>query len=366
MAMRPRGSSASAPRRAARPGGVRPVYEDFKPVSEWQQDDESHFLNIYLPGFMKEQIRVSTEGRNSIRVQGERLVAGNKWSRFREEYQVPENGEMNSVRAKYQGGVLNITIPKKEFDKAQETLPPKPNTTDTQKQPIPQKGHEKVLPEVNTSKSTEEKSSELKRPSDDSRTKQAQDGDEKQTNPQQGQDKAFPAVGTSQLTDDKTSEAQKQLTNHRKDHDHDRDQGRDGRNITPLKNRGAVVSQDAGKRESEEPKENHIASERPDDVTTKMVNKEGKKSEESKELPGVETAKNVSEKVGAAGIPERKADNNELHGAFTKEKYKKAVKGLAELSEERQLLVNMGVAVLVIVALTAYVTFQFASGKDKN
>ncbi|KAL0285775.1 UNVERIFIED_CONTAM: class I heat shock protein [Sesamum calycinum] len=271
MAMRPRGGGAAAPRRAARPGAVRPVYEDFKPMSEWQQDDESHILNIYLPGFMKEQIRVSTEGRNTIRVQGERLVAGNKWSRFREDFQVPENSEMNSVRAKYQGGVLNITIPKKEVDKAQETFPPKPNSSDTQKQPTPP---EKVLPEVNTSQPTDEKRSEPKKPSDDPRTKQAQNGDEKQTKPQQGQDKAFPAVGTSQPTDDKTSEAQKQSTNHRKDQDHDQNEGRDKRNISPLRITGAVVSQDAVKRESAEPKEQHIASKRPEDVTTRTVDKE--------------------------------------------------------------------------------------------
>lgn len=362
--MRPRGGGAGAPRRVARPGGVRPVYEDFKPMSEWQQDDESHILNIYLPGFMKEQIRVSTEDRNTIRVQGERLVAGNKWSRFREDFEVPENSEMNSVRAKYQGGVLNITIPKKKVGKAQETFPPKPNSSDTQKQPSPQKVPERVLPEVNTSQPTNEKSSEPKKPSDDPRTKQAQNADEKQINPQQGQDKAFPAVGTSQPTGDKTSEAQKQSTNHKKDHDHSGNQGRDKRNITPLRNTGLVVSQDDVKRESVEPKEKHIALERPEDVT-RTVDKEGKESEERKELRGVETAKkNISEKVGAAGVPEKKADNKELPGAFTKEKYKKAVKGLAELNEERQLLVNMGVAMLVIVALTAYVTFQFASGKD--
>lgn len=50
MAMRPRGDGAAPPRRATRSGGVRPVYEEFRPLSEWQQDDESHILNIYLPG----------------------------------------------------------------------------------------------------------------------------------------------------------------------------------------------------------------------------------------------------------------------------------------------------------------------------
>lgn len=31
-------------------GVVWPVYEDFKPTSEWQDDAQSHNLIIYLPG----------------------------------------------------------------------------------------------------------------------------------------------------------------------------------------------------------------------------------------------------------------------------------------------------------------------------
>ncbi|KAI3448723.1 hypothetical protein Pfo_005390 [Paulownia fortunei] len=365
MATRSRGGGAAAPRRPTQSGGVRPVYEDFRPMSEWQQDDESHILNIYLPGFMKEQIRVSTESKNTIRVRGERLVAGNQWSRFQEDFQVPENGEMNSVRAKYQGGTLNITVPKKEVDKPQEALPPQPKSTDIQKQPTPQKGQDKVFPEVSTSQPTDEKSLEPLKTSGDPRTKQDEDGDQKQTIPQKGRDKAFPAVSTSQSTDEESLEPQKALDDPTKEHDQNGDQ-RD-RITTPLRNTGSVVSQDAEKKESSESKGKHIATERPDDVTKRMVDKEGKNNMASKELPEVETAKKTKlEKDGAAGIPEKKADNKELYGAFTKEKYKKAVKGLAELNEERQLLVNMGVAMLVIVALTAYVAYKFASGKDKN
>lgn len=57
MAMRSRGGgggggsgTGAGARRGTRTGVVRSVYEDFKPLSEWQQDDESHVLNIYLPG----------------------------------------------------------------------------------------------------------------------------------------------------------------------------------------------------------------------------------------------------------------------------------------------------------------------------
>lgn len=54
-------------------------------------------------------------------------------------------------------------------------------------------------------------------------------------------------------------------------------------------------------------------------------------------------------------------------GAFAVgRRYKKAVEGIADLNEERQLLVNIGVAVLVIVGISAYATYKFASGKEQN
>ncbi|XP_047338876.1 inactive protein RESTRICTED TEV MOVEMENT 2 [Impatiens glandulifera] len=94
-------------------GGVRPVYEVFKPMSEWNEEEQSDILLLYLPGFMKEQIRVSTEGVNNLRIQGERLVAGNKWNRFEEDFRIPDRCNLGGIHAKVQGGVLIITMPKK-------------------------------------------------------------------------------------------------------------------------------------------------------------------------------------------------------------------------------------------------------------
>lgn len=34
----------------SRMGGVRPIYEDFKPASEWSQDDDTYILTIQVPG----------------------------------------------------------------------------------------------------------------------------------------------------------------------------------------------------------------------------------------------------------------------------------------------------------------------------
>lgn len=50
MAMRSRGGAAAGPARGRVAGAVRQVFEDFRPASEWQQDDDSHILSINLPG----------------------------------------------------------------------------------------------------------------------------------------------------------------------------------------------------------------------------------------------------------------------------------------------------------------------------
>ncbi|XP_073151357.1 uncharacterized protein [Henckelia pumila] len=315
MAMRQRGSGTGKP--PSRSAGVRPVFEDFKPISEWEQDDESHFLVIYLPGFMKEQIKVRTEGRNIIQVRGERLVAGNKWSRFLEDFQIPENCEINSIRAKHEGGNLTITVPKKNIDKGtmspkkpQETFSPKTTSIDT----TLQKDHDKVLPQNSS------------------------------------------PTGTNESTDEKNTRQQKMLD----------DQG--DKNSMNANN---LVLQEI------ELKEDHTVPNRQAIIPAITVDKERKNLEKREELrlPQVENVKKKKfdkyevegaskdeESIGKQMIRSSEDD----YSAFKMGNYKKKVKALTELNEERQLLVNMGVAVLVIVALSAYVTYKFATGKATN
>ncbi|KAL6579467.1 hypothetical protein OROMI_009683 [Orobanche minor] len=94
----------------------------------WEQVvDESypHRLNIYLPGFKEEQIKVTKQGRNTFRVR-----VDTKSGYVIECFQVPDDGEMNLISTTFQGGTLTITIPKKKFEKSYETLTPKPKGND--------------------------------------------------------------------------------------------------------------------------------------------------------------------------------------------------------------------------------------------
>lgn len=186
---------------------------------------------FFLPGFTKEQIRVSAEGKNVIRVRGERL-SGNKWSRFLEDFQVPGDGDMTSIRARFGEGVLSIAVPKKSADKHQEN--------------------------------GQEKSSENKSTPDDPGKKPESEGTSISAVPHDGLERADGVI---------------------------------------------------------------------------------KKTEKGRKV---------------------KSTVDDGVGAFTIDRYKKAVKGHTAFNEERQLMVNIGVGVLVVVALSAYVTYRFTSRDDKD
>ena len=44
-------------------------------------------------------------------VRGERAVAGNRWSRFRLEFRVPDGCDVKAIHAKFEGGVVRVTMP---------------------------------------------------------------------------------------------------------------------------------------------------------------------------------------------------------------------------------------------------------------
>ncbi|XP_059649324.1 inactive protein RESTRICTED TEV MOVEMENT 2-like [Cornus florida] len=136
MATRTPRTSGTAPTRPPRAMG-RP--EVFKPVSERKEEEGADILAVYLPGFMSEQIKISVEGQNTLRVTGERLDGANKWSRFQEDYPIPENCNTRDIRANFEGGTLAITMPRKSTPQVSPKVeaPSPPEATSKQ---MPQKG----------------------------------------------------------------------------------------------------------------------------------------------------------------------------------------------------------------------------------
>ncbi|KAL8166732.1 hypothetical protein V2J09_008231 [Rumex salicifolius] len=117
---------------------VRSVYEDFKPLIESREDAEAYSVYIHLPGFLKDQIRIMAESnRRLLRVSAERIVSGNTWSRFQEEVTVPDNCDITETRAKFEGGVLRITMPKRIASVASPTELSSETTTPERSPPAP-------------------------------------------------------------------------------------------------------------------------------------------------------------------------------------------------------------------------------------
>lgn len=87
------------------------VYQDFEPSMEWVPEDDSDTLLVYLPGFAKEQLRVQLRSRNLI-ISGERKLQQDTWSRFRVEFPVSANCDLNKISAKFEGNILFVRQPK--------------------------------------------------------------------------------------------------------------------------------------------------------------------------------------------------------------------------------------------------------------
>ncbi|KAL3718123.1 hypothetical protein ACJRO7_003284 [Eucalyptus globulus] len=146
MAMRsgaPRPPTSSSPRPQEM---TRPRYEDIQPKSEeWREEKAAHVLDVHLPGFVKEQIRV-TLGDNSLsfNVRGERPLGDNRIGRLNMDYIIPDNSKMKEMEGRFQDEVLTITIPKeyvspffvpKENGAGAQTSPEKAPST-AQKPPV--------------------------------------------------------------------------------------------------------------------------------------------------------------------------------------------------------------------------------------
>ncbi|KAK4339488.1 hypothetical protein RND71_040950 [Anisodus tanguticus] len=393
MAMSPRGGPNNRPNRTPRPG-VRPVYLDFRPISERHQEEEAEKLLIFLPGFMKESIRVSTEGKNTVRVRGERFVGGNKWNRFQEDYQAPDDCNLRGIHAKFENGILIITMPwkmpKQLLDESTKqpplttpppphkddnipsrttyptprkptaqlpTIPPPPQkdtdfppktthpTIEAPRNPTPLKPTAQLPKPQNADKyqdsRVKEKQREEKRIFDDpfrsAESSKTQKGDE-------GID--FPALRTTPLG--KTSG--------------EKEKSKDEKKILE----GLVGSI--------EPKIQKSKEQNLDQNRTQLI-KSGKEVEkESREAGGKKVAEKIKElreefqeKVEQKGSREKGSTSNVAAGTssypggeFSIGNWKK---GLLELNEERRLLVNAGAAMLVIMALVAYVYHSIGSGR---
>ncbi|RWV77650.1 hypothetical protein GW17_00061493 [Ensete ventricosum] len=63
-------------------------------------------------GFKRNHIEVQVEANGFVTVAGERPLEGNRWVRFWQEFEMPNNCDVGDVRAKFQGDKLYVLLPK--------------------------------------------------------------------------------------------------------------------------------------------------------------------------------------------------------------------------------------------------------------
>ncbi|XP_021897691.1 protein RESTRICTED TEV MOVEMENT 2-like [Carica papaya] len=295
------------------PSSSRVQYEEFQPKFEWKEEEDANLLLVHLPGFSREQISTSYLYSNgTIRVIGQMPVGNNKWSRFSQDFPVPKNCIIQKIQGKLKNGVLTLTLPKQTITKLipQPKTPPPPPAITT---PEPRQGQDSSL------------SGQLKDNKPVS-TRKVGDADQKKSN----------TVSDGKKVVDLQRPAN-DLPRFKEVGDEKKVEG------SGLKMAEDVKGKDYDAETRKKNKE--VGDGKKDEEETRKKNGEGNEMEKRKE---VVVAGKVKERRGVSGAVKRMKELTMNH------------------SEERQAMVNIGVAVLVIAALGAYIYYTIGSSSEST
>lgn len=97
---------------------------------DWRETPEAHVFKADLPGLTKEEVKVQVVDGKTLEIGGERkkeeVQKGDTWHRverargtFLRRFRLPENTNVEDVKAQVLDGVLTVTIPKLQKPKPQ-------------------------------------------------------------------------------------------------------------------------------------------------------------------------------------------------------------------------------------------------------
>ena len=97
---------------------------------DWKETEKEHVFKADLPGLKKEEIRVQVEDGRMLSITGQRskeeVQKTDTWHRverssgqFMRKFKLPENANLDAVKAKVEDGVLTVIVPKVESKSSQ-------------------------------------------------------------------------------------------------------------------------------------------------------------------------------------------------------------------------------------------------------
>ncbi|KAM1229783.1 hypothetical protein FF1_040015 [Malus domestica] len=379
----------------------RPIYEDFQPHFELKEEQQAHIVQVHLPGFVKEQAKITyMHNPGVIRVYGQRPLDNNKRSRFDQTFPVQHNCDATKIHAKFSNGILTITIPKKVIitwtataEPAAITVKPKPHKV--QEDPIPSKPSSTTPAGPPTDTSSDTKGREvISQTAADSAQGEQQRGktsaqeaaaaaaskaekatftarDEKEMDDKNGRPPLAPPKGTAAETKaQEDTEDEKRLIpltspetgiGEPKSEEGDQDGKRGKASVKSVYQTG-VENKDQKETKGKADAEPKNA----ENVVKTNIHKERETGERSKEARALlKILEREENKSRGFSKPKEEGSIAAHVMAAAKERMKNLGNGMND--EKKQMLINMGGAVLVLMALGASASYiLWYSGKGKN
>lgn len=110
--------------------GVNFDYGTFKPRVDIAEDSNNVYVYAELAGLTKDQIKVLVDEDNALVIKGEKKVIRNEnvtvhksevcFGEFERRFILPDNLNKEAIKAKYENGLLELTIAKIEPPKPKE------------------------------------------------------------------------------------------------------------------------------------------------------------------------------------------------------------------------------------------------------
>ena len=106
--------------------------KSFMPAVNISESEKGYHLDMAIPSFNKEEVKIKVE-KNLLTISGEKKEESTdetkkvkrkefSYKSFSRSFTLPENTELDKVEAKYENGILNINIAKKEVQKENNAI----------------------------------------------------------------------------------------------------------------------------------------------------------------------------------------------------------------------------------------------------